>query len=131
MLLGAAVAPISTAGDPINLAVQFTPEGRGLRPYSPARLRGTPQPGGATLLSWIRRTRSAGGDSWVLAEAPLGAAREEYELETLDGSDVVSSVDALPSPSFTYTTSSGPSHRSASACSRSARGRGTPAEAWS
>ena len=45
------------AGDPINLAIEFTPEGRGLRPYSPAHLRGTPQPGGAILLSWIRRTR--------------------------------------------------------------------------
>ena len=29
------------AGDPINLAIEFTPEGRGLRPYSPAHLRGT------------------------------------------------------------------------------------------
>ena len=73
------------AGDPINLAIEFTPEGRGLRPYSPAHLRGTPQPGGAILLSWIRRTRAAAGDSWVLAEAPLGEEREEYELEILDG----------------------------------------------
>lgn len=28
------------AGDPVNLALEFTPEGRGLRPYSPAHLRG-------------------------------------------------------------------------------------------
>ena len=123
VVLDAAVAPLSTtdadiglpwnwrvgparvsAGDPINLAIEFTPEGRGLRPYSPAHLRGAVQPGGAILLSWTRRTRSAAGDSWVLAEAPLGEEREEYELEILDGATVVRSVAGLSSSSFTYTT---------------------------
>jgi hypothetical protein len=128
----------AAAGDPINLAIEFTPEGRGLRPYSPAHLRGTPQPGGAILLTWIRRTRAAAGDSWVLAEAPLGEEREEYELEILDGSDVVRSVAALPSSSFTYTTAmmtadlGGPvSTVLFRVFQIGALGRGAPAEAWS
>ena len=56
------------------------------------------------LLTWIRRTRAAAGDSWVLAEVPLGEEREEYELEVLDGGTVVRTVAGLASPAFTYTT---------------------------
>ena len=54
-------------------------------------------------LTWIRRTRAAAGDSWVLAEAPLGEEREEYELEVLDGGTVVRSATGLASAAFTYT----------------------------
>jgi hypothetical protein len=94
----------AAAGDPVNAALTFTPEGRGLRTYSPVHLRGAWQPDGSVLLTWIRRTRAAAGDSWVLAEVPLGEERQEYELEVLDGSAVVRTVTGLASPSFTYTT---------------------------
>ena len=89
-------------------------------------------------MTWIRRTRAAAGDSWVLAEAPLGEEREEYELEILDGADVVRAVAALPSSSFTYTTAMMTADFGAPVSTVRFRvvqigalGRGAPAEAWS
>jgi hypothetical protein len=94
----------AAAGDPVNTALAFTPDGTGLRPYSPVHLRGARQGDGSIRVTWIRRTRAAAGDSWVLAEAPLGEEREEYELEVLDGGGaVLRTVTGLAAPAFTYT----------------------------
>jgi hypothetical protein len=92
------------AADPLNLQLAFTPSGRGLRPLSPAQLRGVPQAGGNLLLTWLRRTRASSGDSWVLVDVPLGEATEAYYLEILNGAAVVRTVSGIASPSFLYTT---------------------------
>ena len=92
------------AADPLNLQLAFTPSGRGLRPYSPAQLRGVPQPGGDILLTWLRRTRASSGDSWVLVEVPLAETTEAYDLEILNGAAVVRAVSGIATPSFLYTT---------------------------
>jgi len=92
------------AADPLNLQLGFTPSGRGLRPLSPAQLRGVPQAGGALLLTWLRRTRASSGDSWVLVDVPLGEATEAYDLEILNGVAVVRTVSGNTSRSFLYTT---------------------------
>jgi hypothetical protein len=90
------------AADPLNLQLGFTPSGRGLRPLSPAQLRGVPQPGGALLLTWLRRTRASSGDSWVLVDVPLGEATEAYDLEIINGAAVVRTVSGITMPSFLY-----------------------------
>ena len=91
------------AADPLNLQLAFTPSGRGLRPFSPAQLRGVPLPGGDILLTWLRRTRASSGDSWVLVEVPLGETTEAYDLEILNGATVVRTVSGIAAPSFLYT----------------------------
>jgi len=92
------------AADPLNLQLAFTPSARGLRPFSPAQLRGVPKPGGDLLLTWLRRTRASSGDSWVLVEVPLGETTEAYDLEILNGSAVARTVSGLASAWFLYTT---------------------------
>ena len=94
----------AAAADPLNLQLGFTPSGRGLRPFSPAQLRGLPQPGGDLLLTWLRRTRASSGDSWVLVDVPLGETVEAYDLEILNGAAViVRTVSGITTPSFLYT----------------------------
>lgn len=63
--------------------------GVGLRPYAPVHVRGSwDSPGaGDVTIRWVRRTR-IGGDSWDIAEVPLGEMGEAYEVEVLDGGDV-------------------------------------------
>lgn len=93
------------AADPLNLQLAFTPSRRGLRPFSPAQLRGVPQPGGDVLLTWLRRTRASSGDSWVLVDVPVGETTEAYDLDILNGAAVVRTVPGLAVPSFLYTAS--------------------------
>jgi hypothetical protein len=59
-------------------------QGIGLRPYSVCHLRAEPAPGGATDISWIRRTR-IDGDLWGSQEVPLGEAAESYLVQVLTG----------------------------------------------
>ena len=60
--------------------------GVGLRPLSPAHVRGL-RSAGDLAISWVRRTR-LGGDSWDAAEVPLGEETERYEVDILDGTTV-------------------------------------------
>lgn len=55
-----------------------TYEGRDLRPLSPVHLKLEDRADGLRL-SWVRRTR-IGGDRWQGVEAPLGEAREAYQV---------------------------------------------------
>lgn len=91
------------AGDALNLATTFTPQGRGLRPWSPVAIKGTWLAGGDIGLTWIRRTRALAGDSWNAPEVPLGEAAESYDLEILTGGGLlVRTVAALGSAAWTY-----------------------------
>jgi hypothetical protein len=74
--------------------------GVGLRPLSPAHVRGL-RSAGDLAISWIRRTR-LGGDSWDAAEVPLGEETERYEVDILDGPTVKRTLTAT-SPTVTYT----------------------------
>jgi hypothetical protein len=106
--------------------------GEGLRPLSPVHVRGSRNGAGDLDVAWVRRTR-AGGDSWDSIEVPLGEADERYEIDVLDGSDVVRTLTAA-SPAATYTaaeqtTDFGAPQSSIALriCQLSAtRGRGTP-----
>ena len=75
-------------------------EGVGLRPLSPAHVRGL-RSAGDLAISWVRRTR-IGGDNWDAAEVPLGEETERYEVDILDGATVKRTL-AATAPSLTYT----------------------------
>ena len=91
------------AGDALNMATTFTPQGRGLRPWSPVGIKGVWLAGGDIALTWIRRTRALVGDSWNAPEVPLGEAAESYDLEILTGGGLlVRSVAGVSTPTWTY-----------------------------
>ncbi len=92
------------AGDVVNLEVAFTPQGRGLRCWSPVRIKGVWQGSGDIAVSWVRRTRALSGDSWTAPEVPLGEASESYDLEILNGVGAVfRTVTGLNLAAWTYT----------------------------
>ena len=99
------IGPVDrAAGDAINLSISFTPQGRGLRPWSPVRIKGVWQGSGDIILSWLRRTRSLAGDSWNAPEVPLGEASEVYDVEVLNGGgSVIRTVAGIGTAAWTYT----------------------------
>jgi hypothetical protein len=86
-------------GDPSYLETTHAFGGLGLRPLSPVHIRGA-RSGGDLAVSWVRRTR-IGGDSWDSADVPLAEETERYEVDILDGSDVVRTLTSA-APSLTY-----------------------------
>jgi HK97 family phage portal protein len=121
-------------GSPHYLDVEHTFTGEGLEPLSPVHVRGARNSGDLDL-TWVRRTR-IGGDSWDDVDVPLGEDDERYEIDILDGSDVVRTLTAT-SPAATYTsadqTADFGSPQSSIALRihqmSATRGRGTPREA--
>jgi hypothetical protein len=87
-------ADASTATTWIETAA--TPQARGYRPWSPAHLAATVDPGtGDTIVAWVRRSRVAGADAWSLLEVPLGASREAWRLTiAVDGTVVATAEPA-------------------------------------
>ena len=87
-------------GHPSYLETTHAFAGLGLKPLSPAHVRGI-RSGGDLAISWVRRTRS-GGDSWDAVEVPLAEETERYEVDILDGATVKRTL-ASTAPSATYT----------------------------
>lgn len=122
VLLDSAVTPVGIGRDDLGLPVtlrvgpaqedytrpsfttlSLTPSGRGLLPPSPTAIRGRRDPAsGAALFSWIRRSRSAGADSWATVDAPLGEEAEAYRLDILDAAGAVVRSMTTSAPSATY-----------------------------
>ena len=71
----------------------------GLRPWTPSHPRMAAD-GGDLVISWLRRTR-IDGDSWDLAEVPLGEERESYALDILDGATLKRST-TVSQPLYRY-----------------------------
>ncbi|MDT3687333.1 MAG: glycoside hydrolase/phage tail family protein [Pseudorhodoplanes sp.] len=86
-------------GDVAAVAMTLTPQATALRPLSPVHLAARRTDDGV-LLRWIRRTR-IDGDSWETQDVPLGEAGEAYEIDILDGGNVVRKLTAS-SPSVLY-----------------------------
>ncbi|WP_372884791.1 glycoside hydrolase/phage tail family protein [Shimia sp.] len=86
--------------DPSYVHLTQAFQGNGLRPYRPCHLRGTLDGAGDLALTWVRRTR-VDGDSWDLAEVPLGEESESYLLRVIQGGKVRREV-ALGTPAWTY-----------------------------
>jgi hypothetical protein len=83
--IGPASKPVS---DETFVAVAFTPEGAGLRPFSVAHVeqpwRTARSPGDLTI-RWTRRSRSLAADTWGAGDVPLAEDNETYEVDILDG----------------------------------------------
>jgi hypothetical protein len=71
--------------------------------YAPVHLRLTGALGDDIAASWIRRSRIE-GDSWDLAEIPLGEAQEAYRIRILRGGVVLREL-VVSTPDWIYTTS--------------------------
>jgi hypothetical protein len=82
--------------DETYTAVEFTPEGVGLRPFSVAHVeqpwRFARSPGDLTI-RWVRRSRSLAADSWGAGDVPLAEESEAYEVEILDGATVRRTIE--------------------------------------
>jgi hypothetical protein len=84
-----------------SAAEQFA--GVGLRPFAPCQLNAI-HAGADLALSWIRRDRSPGSDSWDQTEIAMSEAAESYDVEILDAAGVVKrTFPSLPSAAVTYT----------------------------
>lgn len=66
--------------------IVMTPSAVGLLPLAPKQVRMSRSDEGVTF-SFQRRTR-VNGDSWEIAEVPLGETVEAYEIDILDGAEV-------------------------------------------
>jgi hypothetical protein len=69
-------------------ATAFTYTAEHLKPFAPAHASGARDGSGNLTLSWIRRTR-IGGDWLDGADAPLGEEAEAYEVDIMNGSNVM------------------------------------------
>jgi hypothetical protein len=100
--IGPASLPVS---DDTFDALTFTPTARGLKPWSPAHVEDpsrTGYTGGDLTLRWVRRDRALLADSWEVASIPMSEASEAYEVDILDGSAVLRTLET-GTPSVTYT----------------------------
>ncbi|MFV0410439.1 MAG: hypothetical protein ACK5LJ_12325, partial [Paracoccus sp. (in: a-proteobacteria)] len=85
-------------------AISFTPEGAGLRPFSPVHIDQPwrhPHVLGDLTLRWTRRSRDLAADSWQGMEVPLAEEREDWLVEIIDGVAVRRSLEASTT-SVTY-----------------------------
>ena len=88
------------AADPATVLRVAAFEGNGLRPYPVCHMGRRVNGDGSVDLSWTRRTR-IDGDSWTLAEVPLGENSESYVLRMRVGGLVVREV-TVTQPSWVY-----------------------------
>jgi hypothetical protein len=100
--IGPAAKPPSDAS---YAAVDFTPEGVGLRSFSVAHVAEPwriARSAGDLVLRWARRSRAPAADSWGAVEVPLVEEVETYAVEILDGETVRRTLEA-GAPTVTYT----------------------------
>ncbi len=89
-----------TASSYVDLT--FTPEARGLLPWSPTDVHGRRDPSsGDVTFTWIRRSRVPGSDAWTAGDVPLGEETEAYQVQILNGGTVIRQASAT-SPALVY-----------------------------
>lgn len=88
-------------GDATMIEFEAPIAGEALAPLSPVRPKAA-RIGGGIAVSWLRRTR-IDGDSWELAEVPLGEESERYEIGILDG-EALLHAEIVNAPAWLYPT---------------------------
>ncbi len=73
----------------------------GLKPYAPVHLRANSDGAGGHAVTWVRRTR-VNGDSWEMAEVPLGETAEAYRIRIRQGG-VIQRELTVTEPAWLYT----------------------------
>jgi hypothetical protein len=85
-----------------QVSAAFTPALRTIRPLSPVHVEAARNGSGDITFTWVRRARLYA--EWVdLIDVPLDEDVEAYDLEILDGSDVVRTLSVLSLPTASYT----------------------------
>ena len=100
--IGPASQPVS---DDSYEAASFTPEGIGQRPFAPVHIRQPWRHGrmpGDLEIRWIRRDRALAADSWNAAAIPMSEAKEDWQVEILNGTAAIRTLTASTSCA-TYT----------------------------
>lgn len=82
-------------------AQAFAYTGVALKPYAPVHIAGERDGSGNLTLAWIRRTR-IGGEWRDNVDVPLHEESEAYEVDILDGTDVVRTLSGLTSAQASY-----------------------------
>jgi hypothetical protein len=86
------VAPAAHDAGSLQATEMETTIGRtALMPWRPAHLSAKRTEAGIEI-AWVRRTR-IGGDSWDVAEVPLGEESERYRIEIFDGEERIRSIE--------------------------------------
>ncbi|PIR39608.1 MAG: hypothetical protein COV35_03635 [Alphaproteobacteria bacterium CG11_big_fil_rev_8_21_14_0_20_39_49] len=82
-------------------SVSFTYNANSLKPFSPVHIKGTRDASGNLTITWIRRTRVNGG--WRdNVDVPLGQLQEAYEVDIMNGGNVVRTISGLTSATVSY-----------------------------
>jgi hypothetical protein len=114
----------------------FTYTGKTLRPYSPVLIEGERDVSDNLTLTWVRRTRISG--EWRDGvDVPLGEENERYEVDIMDGADVVRTITGLTASTAAYSAADQTTDFGSPQSSISVRvfqlstiyGRGVPGEA--
>lgn len=79
----------------------FTYSGVALKPYSPVQISGTRDGSDNLTIDWVRRTR-LGGNWQDSIDVPLNETSEAYEIDIMDGSDVVRTISGISSSTAGY-----------------------------
>ncbi|MGR3513319.1 MAG: baseplate multidomain protein megatron [Paracoccaceae bacterium] len=74
-----------------------------LKPFAPVHLRAASDGVGGHVIHWVRRTR-VNGDSWDLAEVPLGESFESYRIRVWSGG-LLRREDVTSVPNWAYAAS--------------------------
>jgi hypothetical protein len=86
-----------------TIAQEFSYSGVALKPYSPVHITGERDGSGNLSVNWVRRSRLGG--NWLDgADVPLNETAELYEIDIMDGSDVVRTIGNITMPSATYSS---------------------------
>lgn len=88
-------------GSPFYRNLSHTGKAVGQLPYPVADVQFFPISGGVTI-TWKRQTRF-GGEGFDAPTVPLNEDSEAYEIDLLDGSDVLLSTVSVTSPTYTFT----------------------------
>lgn len=84
-----------------SAAESFTYTGNALKPFSPVHISGVRDGSNNLTISWIRRTRTDG--QWRdNVDVPLSESSEQYEVDIMNGSNVVRTISGLTSVSASY-----------------------------
>lgn len=96
---------ISLGESPVSeSAIAFADQGNRLKPYAVGHVTGARDGSQNLTISWIRRTRSGGDNSWLdgVIEVPLAEASENYSIDILNGTGAVVRTLSAISPSVVY-----------------------------
>jgi hypothetical protein len=96
------IGPINRdLGDDAMVNITATASNLALKPLSPVHIKAQREAGGMRI-SWIRRTRND-GDAFEPSDIPLGEETEAYEVEIMNGANVVRLM-TTGTPSVLYTS---------------------------